>query len=282
MSDITKADIDGLVEKLGETNQALVDFSAKLEDFDPEPAPAPDPGEGGSGLTEEQIEALIDAKLAELDVDTGGSLPDDVLTYDEAEALFEELIAGIDFGDGEGAGFPAELRDEFESVAAEFRFPARLLNDQDPQDSEGRYHGVDHWGLVFDVKRPCYIRSAVVDAEETGTFTAVLNRYTDEDSEEFEVVDRVEVDVDEAGEPVEVSLGLEVPEEGRYQLTRDGEFGLWRGEYNGWDEHFVDGLRVVTGGKPDALRDGGYSDEDFWYYYYSVEFTASPDHEFEG
>lgn len=221
---------------------------------------------------------------------------DKISSGDAVEQLankFEQLDEEIDeletkVNDQIGTG-PIDSEQLAEAVRAELErlgipthaetltFPARK---EGPTKPSGPYHSAEMWGIQFTTGSSCYLRSARIDAEVPGTFTATVGRY---DGNSFDPVDTTEITVDEPGDQ-RVDLDLDVPEAGRYLLTRTGSVPLKRSSYSGWDDHTVDNLKLVSGAKPDELGgpDIDTSDNTYWYYYFDLELVANENHAFPG
>lgn len=87
---------------------------------------------------------------------------------------------------------------------------------------------------------------ATVDADQAGTFTAVVGEY---DGSSFSPVHERDITVDAGINTIEFDMAIEP---GEYLLTRDGSFPLRRGEWSDWESQSRDGLELIGGAHPEA------------------------------
>lgn len=149
------------------------------------------------------------------------------------------------------------------AAADVLEFPARRVGAA----PRGTQHGASHWGIHFRTERPIHLGEATVDADESGSFTAVVGTYDGDAA--FEPVHQREIDVDAGLNEIDLDMSLEP---GEYLLTRDGSFPLRRGEWSGWESQSRDGLELLGGSKP-----GDFSDNRFWYYFFDLHVAANAD-----
>lgn len=154
-----------------------------------------------------------------------------------------------------------EVLGRLERAAAALEFPARRIG----APPRGDQHGASHWGIRFVTHKPMHIGTATVDADESGTFTAVVGEY---DGDRFAPVHKRDISVDSGLNEIDLDMTLEP---GEYLLTRDGDFPLRRGEWSGWESQSRDGLELKGGSKP------GYDDNRYWYYYFDLNVAAHED-----
>lgn len=255
---MSNIDTDALAQQISET------ISDDLDEHRGDP-------ESGGGLTEEDVIQLIEEH------GSGGLSEDDVvqlidehasggdgLTRDEVENVVVAALEDVDVG-GE---FNSEVLERVRYHAEALDFPARRVG---PAEPTGDYHANPHWGIHFRTGRECYIRSAMIDAKESGSFRVQLGTY---DGDEFEVTDETTIEDVEKGEQ-RVDLGLQVPNEDEYLLATPDDFPLRRGRFSDWDDHMVDNLCLIGGD-----RSGDFDPNDYWYKLFDLEITANENHEF--
>lgn len=153
-----------------------------------------------------------------------------------------------------------EVLGRLEAAADALEFPARRLGPA----PRGAQHSASHWGIHIETDNAIHLGEATVDADESGTFTAVVGRY--DGGNRFEPVHERDISVDSGINTISLDMDLEP---GEYLLTRDGSFPLRRAEYSGWESQSRDGLTLNGGSKP-----GDYSDNRFWYYYFDLNVAA--------
>ena len=209
----------------------------------------------GGGRSDEEIRQLV-AEYVDEHVESGG------LSRDDVEQIVTSALADLDI-----KGFDEEVIERVRYHSEALDFPARRVG---PSKPIGDYHDVDMWGIKFYTGRECYIRSAVVDAAESGTTTVVLGETDGVDK--FEQVDSTKVSVEKGVQ--RVTLDLDVPKKGYWLLARKGGPPLRRGKWNGWQDHMVDGLRLRSGDKP------GFEENDYYYNWFDLEMTANKNHKF--
>lgn len=177
---------------------------------------------------------------------------------------------GVDLPDGGSLAdkirevMVAEYGDDLQSALGRIMLPSRKLGPS----PNGSYHEASMWGVDFEVERAAHLGAANVDAAEAGTFTAVLGEY-DGDAGFTEVASK-DIEVEQGVNTV--SLDFEVPQAGRYLLTRNGNFPLRRGEWGGWDSQSRGGVTLNGGAKP-----GDYDDNTYYYYYFGLQIAAAAD-----
>ena len=242
------ADVEDRLNRLDST---LADVQASVDALSREL-------EAKTGRSDEEIRQLIREYVDEHG--SGGS--GDGLTRAEVERIVTASLDDLDI-----TGFDEEVIERVRHHAEALDFPARKVG---PSEPTGDYHSVGMWGIKFATGRGCYIREATVDAATGGSFTAVLGETDGID--QFDQVDSTTISVDEGVQ--RVTLDLEVPSEGYWLLAREGGPPLRRGQWNGWDDHMVDNLRLRAGDKP------GFEENSNWYYFFDMEMTANERHEF--
>ena len=156
-----------------------------------------------------------------------------------------------------------EVLGRLEAAADALEFPARRIG----ATPRGAQHGASHWGIHFETENAIHLGEATVDADESGTFTAVVGRY--DGGDRFEPVHERNISVDSGLNTISLDMDLEP---GEYLLTRDGSFPLRRAEWSGWESQSRDGLELNGGSKP-----GDYDDNRFWYYFFDLNVAAHED-----
>ncbi|MDL5363323.1 twin-arginine translocation signal domain-containing protein [Halalkalicoccus sp. NIPERK01] len=155
-----------------------------------------------------------------------------------------------------------EVLGRLERAADALEFPARRIG----ATPRGEQHGATHWGIHFETEKAIHLGEATVDADESGTFRAVVGRY-DGDSH-FAPVHERDVSVDAGLNTIDLDMALEP---GEYLLTRDGSFPLRRAAWSGWESQSRDGLELKGGANPN------YADNRYWYYYFDLNVAAHED-----
>ena len=145
----------------------------------------------GGGRSDEEIRQLIAAYVDE-NVETGGG----GMTQAEVEQIVTASLADLDI-----KGFDEEIIERVRYHSEALDFPARRVG---PSKPIGDYHAVDMWGVKFYTGRECYIRSATVDAAEAGSTTVVLGETDGVDK--FEQVDSTKVSLDKGVQHVTLDL----------------------------------------------------------------------------
>lgn len=156
-----------------------------------------------------------------------------------------------------------EVLNRLEAAADALEFPARRIG----ATPRGEQHTATMWGIHFETENAIHLGEATVDADESGTFTAVVGQY-DGDGR-FEPVHERDISVDSGINEIDLDMKLEP---GEYLLTRDGDFPLRRAEWSGWESQSRDGLSLNGGSKP-----GDYDDNRFWYYFFDLNVAAHED-----
>lgn len=154
-----------------------------------------------------------------------------------------------------------EVLGRLEAAADALEFPARRVGAA----PRGEQHGATHWGIHFETERAIHLGEATVDADESGTFTAVVGEY---DGSGFNPVHERDISVDSGINTIDLDMELEP---GEYLLTRDGSFPLRRAEWAGWESQSRDGLELHGGAHPE------FGDNRYWYYYFDLNVAAHDD-----
>ena len=209
---------DDIEESLSRIDQAIEDLSvasgeaqSRLDALEEAVASI----EAGSGRSDEQIRQLIREYVDE-HVEAGG------MTREEVESVVTAALADLDI-----EGFDQEVIERVSYHADALDFPARKVG---PSEPIGEYHGVDMWGVKFATGTSCHIHEATVDAAESGSFRVVLGETDGVD--QFDEVDSTEVEVEEGVQRVDLDLEVPssgyylLSREGVLGLRR-GEFGGW-------------------------------------------------------
>lgn len=182
-----------------------------------------------------------------------------------AQANDDDIVRDLEEADDGNIDLRAfdEVLGRLEDAADALEFPARRVGSS----PRGDQHGASLWGIHFETDRSIHLGEATVDADESGTFTAVVGEY-DGDAE-FNPVHERDISVDSGINTIDLDMELEP---GEYLLTRAGGFPLRRGGWAGWESQSRDGLELKGGSKP-----GDYSDNRFWYYYFDLNIAAHED-----
>ncbi|ADJ13896.1 hypothetical protein [Halalkalicoccus jeotgali] len=155
-----------------------------------------------------------------------------------------------------------EVLGRLERAADALEFPARRIGSA----VRGQQHGASRWGIHFETDHPIHLGSATVDADQSGTFTAVVANY--DGNNQFDPVQERDITVDAGINEIDLDMALEP---GEYLLTRDGGFPLRRSAWSGWESQSRDGLELYGGAKP------GYESNRYWYYYFDLHVAAHED-----
>lgn len=155
-----------------------------------------------------------------------------------------------------------EVLGRLEAAADALEFPARRIGAA----PRGAQHSASRWGIHFETEKAIHLGEATVDADESGTFTAVVASYDGNDR--FDPVHERDISVGSGLNTIDLDMKL-AP--GEYLLTRDGNFPLRRAEWSGWESQSRDGLELKGGSKP------GYSSNRYWYYFFDLNVAAHED-----
>lgn len=167
-----------------------------------------------------------------------------------------------DEGTDEGIVVP-----QLENAPAELAIGSVIPHRRLGPDVDGGYHTASRWGIHFETDRPSHIEGATIDAQRSGTFTAVLARY--DGGSRFEPI--AEREIDATGGRQQITLDMYVPEGGEYLLTREGSFPLRRAAWDGWFRETSSPLDVIGGSKP-----GDYDKpNEYWYYFFNLEVATA-------
>lgn len=155
-----------------------------------------------------------------------------------------------------------EVLGRLERAADALEFPARRIGSA----PRGEQHAASRWGIHFETDHPIHLGTATVDADQSGTFTAVVANY--DGNSQFNPVHQRDITVDAGLNEIDLDMALDP---GEYLLTRDGGFPLRRGAWSGWESQSRDGLELYGGSKP------GYENNRYWYYYFDLHVAAHED-----
>ncbi|WP_122089386.1 twin-arginine translocation signal domain-containing protein, partial [Halalkalicoccus subterraneus] len=111
-----------------------------------------------------------------------------------------------------------EVLGRLEAAADALEFPARRIG----ANPRGTQHGATHWGIHFETEHAIHLGEATVDADQAGTFNAVVGEY---DGTNFDAVHERDISVEAGLNTIDLDMALEP---GEYLLTRDGSFPLRR------------------------------------------------------
>lgn len=182
-----------------------------------------------------------------------------------AQANDDDVVTELDEASDGSVDLRAfdEVLGRLENAADALEFPARRVGSS----VRGDQHGATRWGIHFETEKRIHLGEATVDADESGTFTAVVGEYDGDN--EFSPVHERNISVDSGVNTIDLDMALEP---GEYLLTRDGNFPLRRGGWAGWESQSRDGLELKGGSKP-----GNFDDNRFWYYYFDLHIAAHED-----
>ncbi|WP_122089227.1 twin-arginine translocation signal domain-containing protein, partial [Halalkalicoccus subterraneus] len=137
-----------------------------------------------------------------------------------AQAADEDIVNDLEQADEGNVDLRAfdEVLGRLEAAADALEFPARRIG----ANPRGAQHGASRWGIHFETEHPIHLGEATVDADQAGTFSAVVGEY---DGSSFSPVHERNIGVDTGLNTIDLDMALEP---GEYLLTRDGSFPLRR------------------------------------------------------